>query len=280
MRFTFPSLLALLMGLFVTVPDLALADQRYNRPMLQGHRLDWCREWGTNCGKPAADAYCRRRGHPRSTGFQIEHDIGNHSPTRVISSGQICNGGFCDGFRYVDCAGGGGTGSGSAARFDFPRIDGYRLDWCREWAANCGQPAANAYCRKFGFNRASRFAIDHDIGSHSPTKVISSGQICNGGFCDGFRFIECRGGNAGGQTQRRFVAPKIAGTRLDWCREWGTNCGEPAATAFCRQRGFNRSVSHVMARDIGASTPTRVISSGQICNQAFCDGFAEVVCGP
>jgi len=75
--------------------------------------------------------------------------------------------------------------------FYYPTINGYRLDWCYSWATNCGKGAADAFCRKMGFSYAEAWEIDPDIGLHSPTYVISTGQICNQSFCDGFKWIKC-----------------------------------------------------------------------------------------
>jgi choice-of-anchor C domain-containing protein len=75
--------------------------------------------------------------------------------------------------------------------FKKPSIDNYRLDWCRVWGADCGKGAADAFCRLKGYEKAINWEEAFDIGASSPTKVISSGQICNQGFCDGFKFIEC-----------------------------------------------------------------------------------------
>ena len=68
---------------------------------------------------------------------------------------------------------------------------GNRLDWCRSWAKDCGKGAADAWCQYQGLEAASKFQIDENIGKASPTKIISTGQICNQGFCDGFKSIEC-----------------------------------------------------------------------------------------
>ena len=62
--------------------------------------IDWCRDWGANCGRPAADAFCRARGHLRSDHIQILNDIGR---TVVISSGAVCADPTCDGFRLIEC---------------------------------------------------------------------------------------------------------------------------------------------------------------------------------
>ncbi len=74
-----------------------------------------------------------------------------------------------------------------------PEISGYRLDWCRVWASQCGKPAADEFCKKQGYTEAVRWEMAPDIGNITPTKVIGTGQICDQGFCDGFKYIECSG---------------------------------------------------------------------------------------
>ena len=75
--------------------------------------------------------------------------------------------------------------------FRYPTIKGHRLDWCRLWARDCGKGAANSFCRSKGYSRAKSWEIDSDIGQHSPTYVIETGQICKQSFCDGFKYIVC-----------------------------------------------------------------------------------------
>ncbi|AEA34567.1 WSC domain-containing protein [Hippea maritima] len=84
--------------------------------------------------------------------------------------------------------------------FKYPKINGYRLDWCRLWAQDCGKGAADEFCKKMGFKRAISFEEDYDIGAKSPTYVIDDGKICNQGFCDGFRYITCAGKNQTAKT--------------------------------------------------------------------------------
>lgn len=64
-------------------------------------RLDWCRVWGSECGKPAADAFCQSKGHPGAAGFQEAANIGN---TAIISSKALCTAPSCDGFSAIECA--------------------------------------------------------------------------------------------------------------------------------------------------------------------------------
>ena len=74
------------------------------------------------------------------------------------------------------------------------------------------------------------------------------------------------------------AAPKFNGYRVDVCRVWGMECGQPAADAWCRQNGKQRASSYRIQEDIGASEPTIVIGTGQLCKEAYCDAFSRIVC--
>ena len=77
-------------------------------------------------------------------------------------------------------------------RFDSPVFGGNRLDWCLRWGTDCGNGAADAFCRSKNPSwRALKWEQDVDIGQRSPTKIIETGQICDQQFCDGFKYIEC-----------------------------------------------------------------------------------------
>jgi len=90
------------------------------------------------------------------------------------------------------CSGGGGGGGGSGAvTYNKPKIGGLRLDWCRVWANECGQPAANAFCQSEGYSGATSFTKASNIGAFAKTRVIGSGQVCDQPGCDGFAKIRC-----------------------------------------------------------------------------------------
>jgi len=75
----------------------------FNNPRINGVRLDWCRRWSQQCGRPAANAFCRRRGYARAVSHRQAVDIGRWTQTRIITTGQICSANFCDGFRHITC---------------------------------------------------------------------------------------------------------------------------------------------------------------------------------
>ena len=78
-----------------------------------------------------------------------------------------------------------------------------------------------------------------------------------------------------GTTRVSFRDPKIEGHALDYCREWGRNCGKPAADAFCRSRGYLRADSFRVRWD---SPPTMTIGDRKLCRAPHCDRISEVVC--
>jgi hypothetical protein len=109
----------LLFHLFCCGP--ALADQTYNQPRWFDDRLDWCLNWSSNCGKPAADNFCQRRRFTAAAGFAAEPGVGR---TRVSGTNQVCNGANCTGFRFINC-----TGPIPTDRvFQNPAWNGSRLD--------------------------------------------------------------------------------------------------------------------------------------------------------
>jgi hypothetical protein len=86
---------------------------------------------------------------------------------------------------------------------------------------------------------------------------------------------------AAGATQAAEIyigVPTAGGHRVDICFEWGMQCAGEAAHAWCKAQGYDRAIEWEVDQDIGATHPTMVLSSGQVCDQAHCDGYFSVVC--
>jgi hypothetical protein len=73
---------------------------------------------------------------------------------------------------------------------------------------------------------------------------------------------------------RTFNAPTFDKYRVDWCLN-GTQCGAPAAHAYCKLHRYDRATDFDKADNIGL---TRRIGDKKICNQKTCDGFSEIKC--
>ena len=78
----------------------APTTQDYDNPQINGVALDLCREWGTNCGKPAADAFCVQNKWDTALHFTF---VENKPPTVVISGNQTCNDASCDRIDFIQC---------------------------------------------------------------------------------------------------------------------------------------------------------------------------------
>ena len=62
--------------------------------------LDVCRTWATDCGKPAADAFCASKGAGVAAKFNVAQ---NSPPTVVIGTKQVCREPSCDRITWVQC---------------------------------------------------------------------------------------------------------------------------------------------------------------------------------
>ena len=75
--------------------------------------------------------------------------------------------------------------------FAYPVHQVYRLNFCLNSKRDCGEPAAQAWCKTQGFGTASAWKIDENIGSLFPTVVLGEDRICAQFVCDGFQEITC-----------------------------------------------------------------------------------------
>ena len=164
-------------------------------------------------------------------------------------------------------------------KFTNPKISGVALDWCKTWGQGCGKPAADYFCKKRGYDRATIFRIEKDIGY---TRIIKSGQICNSPGCDSFKFIQCKKADykplnkPNKVAHKRFNKPKYKGVALDWCYTWGDKCGAKSANEFCKSRGYPKGARNfVKENNVGY---TKIMRTGQICNSPGCDSFLYIDC--
>jgi hypothetical protein len=66
----------------------------------------------------------------------------------------------------------------------------YALDWCREWGANCGEPAAQYYCYQ---RKNLKYVIDFKAATSKPwrTALPKTSEICTGSNCAAFEMVRC-----------------------------------------------------------------------------------------
>jgi hypothetical protein len=177
----------------VSFASAASADnQTFSNPKVGAQRLDLCLNWGTGCGKPAADAWCVTKGYTSSAGHVVAHDIGASTPTRLITTGAVCDQDFCDGFAQVTCFKPGAPPAPETQAYNKPKFNGMRLDLCVDWGVGCGQPAAKKFCQMKGWATAHSYIVANNIGALTPTRLIGTSAVCDQDFCDGFQKIVCK----------------------------------------------------------------------------------------
>jgi hypothetical protein len=187
-RFVLATLAAMAM---VGSAEFAFAEQKvFESPRYKNLALDWCKSWATDCGKPAADAWCVKQGYESASGFNMWDNLGE--PTRIISNNQICDQPDCDSFTKITCQKTDvveeDDDESEIVKYNKPMAGGRRLDWCLTWATNCGQPAADFYCKSKGHGKAIAFKIASDIGK---TRILKTNEKCTQPDCDGFKSITC-----------------------------------------------------------------------------------------
>jgi len=192
-----------LLGLIMMFGAAQASEQTFAKPKAGPFMIDWCLQWGSLCGKPAADKFCQSKGYVQSNDFVEAVDIGAATPTIVQGTGQVCNAPTCDGFTYVTCEkpdsppppppppGGGGSGA-SEKTYNKPKIGGYRVNYCETKGIGCGQDAADAFCDAKGFDDAADYVQSAPVPPGAkPSRFIGNGKICKGPGCYAFNSITC-----------------------------------------------------------------------------------------
>lgn len=159
-------------------------------PTYLGQRLDYCSFDGKVCGKALANQYCQLLGYDFASQAKIAHNIGL---TNYLGTRQRCVGWRCNGFMNIGCA----TSllhkppkpyHYRERRFEHPRFDNYRIDWCYQRAHGCGLRAANSFCSRMGFLQAKHIVKEIGVGA---TKTIGTQELCFGTRCNSFASIIC-----------------------------------------------------------------------------------------
>jgi hypothetical protein len=99
------------------VPDRAIPGKpagdgmRYDYPYVKDAYgrwglVDWCRDWGQQCGKPAAEAFCKQAdggARPHAADFGHWPKAGHHAHTVVISTRDSFELPRAEAFTYIVC---------------------------------------------------------------------------------------------------------------------------------------------------------------------------------
>ncbi len=84
-----------------------------------------------------------------------------------------------------------------------------------------------------------------------------------------------------GDARQTFKFPLLQGYRLSACLYQQEDCGEPAASEWCKARGFaGGAAAFEIDENIGSLFPTLALGDLQLCANFVCDGFKEITCVP
>ena len=73
---------------------------------------------------------------------------------------------------------------------------------------------------------------------------------------------------------RAFFSPTVGGMPVAACLTESDTCGKPAADAFCRSEGYDRSVLF----ERRPASAARTLGSGETCSGGTCTAFHQVKC--
>jgi hypothetical protein len=166
----------------------------YTTPMIEDEtgklgNLDWCLNWGSGCGKAAADAFCKFKGHGLADKFTKVDRLG-HSV--VLTDRKVCAQPHCDAFAAIACRASATEAppkSAGGSRFDWPMTaGGERLHACMYLPqSQCGWAPADAFCQNEGF----RTVADFDVKRGKIRSETWLGDLCTKGKCRVFTQITC-----------------------------------------------------------------------------------------
>lgn len=162
--------------------------------------------------------------------------------------------------------------------FFSPTYHGERLNYCSLDGKACGLQLASQYCRMLGYAYANHSLIDYNVGL---TNYLSERARCKGWCCHGFKTITCVEKIRHHPAKwtyyrfRRFVYPRYAHFRVDWCYDGQQGCGRRAAYSFCRRLGYLSVHHYAVEKQIAA---TKAIGNQKLCFGKRCQGFREIVC--
>jgi len=101
----------ILLAILILTPALAQRET-FDHPRVTTYAVDNCLYFGAVCGKPAADAFCIRKGFREAEHYRTAPA----RPTMVLGENRVCDEDYCVGLVDVVCV-------GTSAPLDLGRLD-------------------------------------------------------------------------------------------------------------------------------------------------------------
>lgn len=163
---------------------LTSCTMTYWNPTYYGLKVDWCKDFEKDCGRPAADLFCKKKGFSASSSYSKDISV---SKTLTVGNHAVCEKAYhqCDSFNSISC-------KRTSCRFNYPQYRSQPLDWCKRFARECGRPAADEFCKKNGYSFAKYYFKARYTGT-GETLTIGDHAECDPDHhrCDTFAYITC-----------------------------------------------------------------------------------------
>ena len=123
------------------------AARSYSNPKYLGQTVHHCLADEVNCGKPAADAFCRLEGYRHALNFRMQHDPAQILTSIIIDSGKLLRVPEARPFQMVKCWR--PNQMPSAVQFKVENIASPTL--C-DLGQDCRKSAADRWCERKGYS--------------------------------------------------------------------------------------------------------------------------------
>lgn len=253
-------------------PPASGSDKFFRSPSFNGFPVDRCLYRGRSCGKPTADAFCKKQGYSYAEGYSIA----NTRNSWHLQENRSCTNN-CQAIVSVQCKAypnQDGGGQGQAVLYEKPEYRGTPVDECLRQGRDCGSKAAESYCRSKGHPGLISYG---SVNSNSRTWLLKDNRYCSGNDCRELRNIRCEGKNNNNNNPAGdfFRAPAYRGRPIARCMTSGKKCGQPVADEFCRLQGYRSASRYQRWYDAG---PTIRLGNQKTCDKRSCDALKNIQC--
>jgi hypothetical protein len=173
-------------------PAAPTEHETFAAPALDGLPVDACLTKEGGCGLLSANAFCHSQGYEHATAWSSAPA----AQTLIAGSGLICQTGptlRCNSLRNVACTR--PVPPPGSRTYAIPLANGAPVALCRTSSDDCGKAAADQFCRRQDFERASWWSWTN----YKETWNIATGERCTASAdrrCEGLRKVVCSGGVA------------------------------------------------------------------------------------
>ena len=126
------------------------AARTYTDPIYLGDPVHRCLANNTDCGKPAADAFCKLEGYDNALSFQVMKDVSRVATARTVDTGAVLIAPEAQPFQLVKCWR--PSQAPSSVTFKTPTVTGVEVPTMCDIGKDCRKTAADGWCIGRGFN--------------------------------------------------------------------------------------------------------------------------------